>query len=156
MVQWSRLRLPLQGMQVQSLGRERRFHIPPGQNKKIKKKKIIKQEQKDFKKKKKKKSTSEKKRVGQQKTRIKRKQRCSEPLGQWLGGCSDKIQCSSVAQSHPTLCDPKDCSTPGLPVHHQLPELIRQSEIQAREGTSHPKHKDFSSPDMASAECQVF
>ena len=28
---------------------------------------------------------------------------------------------SSVAQSCPTLCDPMDCSTPGLPVHHQLP-----------------------------------
>ena len=28
---------------------------------------------------------------------------------------------SSVAQSCPTLCDPKNCSTPGLPVHHQLP-----------------------------------
>ena len=32
------------------------------------------------------------------------------------GGCS-------VAQSCMTLCDPKDCSMPGLPVHHQLPEL---------------------------------
>ena len=27
---------------------------------------------------------------------------------------------SSVSQSHPTLCDPMDCSTPGFPVHHQL------------------------------------
>ena len=27
---------------------------------------------------------------------------------------------SSVSQSCPTLCDPMDCSTPGLPVHHQL------------------------------------
>ena len=33
-----------------------------------------------------------------------------------------QIQFSSVAQSCPTLCDPMDCSTPGLPVHHQLPE----------------------------------
>ena len=29
---------------------------------------------------------------------------------------------SSVAQLYPTLCDPMDCSTPGFPVHHQLPE----------------------------------
>ena len=29
---------------------------------------------------------------------------------------------SSVTQSCPTLCYPIDCSTPGLPVHHQLPE----------------------------------
>ena len=30
---------------------------------------------------------------------------------------------SSVAQSCPTLCIPMNCSTPGLPVHHQLPEF---------------------------------
>ena len=30
---------------------------------------------------------------------------------------------SSVAQSCPTLCDSMDCSTPGFPVHHQIPEL---------------------------------
>ena len=32
---------------------------------------------------------------------------------------------SSVAQSCPTLCDPMNCSTPGLPVHHQLLELTQ-------------------------------
>ena len=32
---------------------------------------------------------------------------------------------SSVAQSCPTLCNPMDCSTPGLPIHHQLPELAQ-------------------------------
>ena len=32
------------------------------------------------------------------------------------------IQFSSVAQLGPTLCNPMNCSTPGLPVHHQLPE----------------------------------
>ena len=31
-------------------------------------------------------------------------------------------QFSSVTQSCPTLCNPMNCSTPGLPVHHQLPE----------------------------------
>ena len=31
----------------------------------------------------------------------------------------------SVAQLCPTLCDPMDCSTPGLPVHHQFPELAQ-------------------------------
>ena len=35
------------------------------------------------------------------------------------------VQFSSVAQSCPTLCDPMDRSTPGLPVHHQLPELAQ-------------------------------
>ena len=35
------------------------------------------------------------------------------------------VQFSSVAQSYPTLCDPMDCSTPGLPVHHQLQEFTQ-------------------------------
>ena len=34
----------------------------------------------------------------------------------------DLSQFSSVTQSCPTLCEPMDCSMPGLPVHHQLPE----------------------------------
>ena len=33
------------------------------------------------------------------------------------------LQFSSVAQSYLTVCTPMDCSTPGFPVHHQLPEL---------------------------------
>ena len=33
---------------------------------------------------------------------------------------SKKVQFSSIAQSCPTLCYPMDCSTSGLPVHHQL------------------------------------
>ena len=34
-------------------------------------------------------------------------------------------QFSSVAQSCPILCDPMNRSTPGLPVHHQLPEFTQ-------------------------------
>ena len=34
-------------------------------------------------------------------------------------------QLSSVTQSCPTLCNPMDCSTPGFPDHHQLPELVQ-------------------------------
>ena len=34
------------------------------------------------------------------------------------------VQLSSAPQSCPTLCDPMDCSMPGLPVH-QLPEFIQ-------------------------------
>ena len=37
--------------------------------------------------------------------------------------CPTSVQFSSVAQSCLTLCDPMNCSMPGLPVHHQLPEL---------------------------------
>ena len=42
-------------------------------------------------------------------------------------------QFSSVTQSCPTLCDPMDCSLPGFPVHHQLPELTQTSDF----GTDH-------------------
>ena len=35
------------------------------------------------------------------------------------------VQFSSVTQLCPTLCDPMDCSTPGLPVHHKLPEFTQ-------------------------------
>ena len=38
---------------------------------------------------------------------------------------SPGVQFSSVAQSCLTLCDSMDCSTPGFPVHHQLPELTK-------------------------------
>ena len=38
---------------------------------------------------------------------------------------STLVQFSSVAQLCLTLCDPMDCSTPGLPVHHQLPEFTQ-------------------------------
>ena len=38
---------------------------------------------------------------------------------------TDEKSVSSVAQSCLTLCDPMDCSTPGLPVHHQLPEFTQ-------------------------------
>ena len=34
-------------------------------------------------------------------------------------------QFNSVPQSCLTLCDPMDCSMPGFPVHHQLPELVQ-------------------------------
>ena len=37
----------------------------------------------------------------------------------------DSVQFSSVPQSYPTLCDPMNRSTPGLPVHHQLPEFTQ-------------------------------
>ena len=39
--------------------------------------------------------------------------------------CGQEKNISSVAQSCPTPCDPMDCSTPGLPVHHQLLEFTQ-------------------------------
>ena len=41
---------------------------------------------------------------------------------QWSGTEPAMSSVSSVTQSGPTLCNPKDCSTPGFPVHHQLPK----------------------------------
>ena len=38
---------------------------------------------------------------------------------------TSSVQFSSVAQSCLTLCDPMNCSAPGLPVHHQLPEFTQ-------------------------------
>ena len=47
---------------------------------------------------------------------------------------------SSVAQLCLTLCDPMDCSTPGFPVDHQLPELIQTHVHQVGDAIqpSHP------------------
>ena len=45
----------------------------------------------------------------------------------WIQACTYNIsvQFSSVSQSCLTLCDPMNCSTPGLPVHHQLLEFTQ-------------------------------
>ena len=59
---------------------------------------------------------------------------------------ADKIsvQFSSVAQSCPTLCDPMNCSTPGLLVHHQLQEFT-QTHFHRVSDTIQPSHP-LSSP----------
>ena len=48
-------------------------------------------------------------------------------------------QFSSVAQLCPTLCDPMDCGIPGIPVHHQLPELA-QTHIHWVSEAIQPSH----------------
>ena len=47
------------------------------------------------------------------------------------------VQFSSVAQSCPTLCDSMNRSTPGLPVHHQLPSSLRLTSIESVMPSSH-------------------
>ena len=49
------------------------------------------------------------------------------------------VQFSSVqfSQSCPTLCDPMDCSTPGFPVHHQLPKYIKLMPIESVMSSNH-------------------
>ena len=41
-----------------------------------------------------------------------------------LYGYAITVQFGSIAQLCPTLCDPMNCSTPGLPVHQQLPSSL--------------------------------
>ena len=49
------------------------------------------------------------------------------------------VQFSSVAQSCLTLCDPMNCSTPGLPVHHQLPEFTQTHVHWVRDAIQHTR-----------------
>ena len=53
--------------------------------------------------------------------------------------CHWLFQFSSVAQSCPTLCDPMNHSTPGLPVHHQLPEFT-QTHVHRVSDAIQPSH----------------
>ena len=53
-------------------------------------------------------------------------------------------QFSSVIESCLTLCDPMDCSKPGFPVHHQLPELP-QIHVHGVSDTMQPSHPLLSS-----------
>ena len=66
---------------------------------------------------------------------------CNHLLGQFSKHCP---QFSSVSQSCPTLCSPMDCSTPGLPVHHQLLELA-QTHVHRVGDAIQPSHP-LSSP----------
>ena len=54
------------------------------------------------------------------------------------------IQIRSVVQSCPTLCDPMNHSTPGLPVYHQHPEFT-QTQVHRVSDTIQPSHP-LSSP----------
>ena len=63
----------------------------------------------------------------------------SFPMSQFFAFSS-----SLVTQSCPTLCNPMNCSTPGLPVHHQLPESI-QTHVHWVSDAVQPSHP-LSSP----------
>ena len=62
----------------------------------------------------------------------------------YLGVEFSSVQFSSVAQSCPTLRDPMNRSTPGLPVHHHLPEFI-QTQVHQVSDAIQPSHP-LSSP----------
>ena len=57
---------------------------------------------------------------------------------------NNSVQFSSVTQSCPTLCEPMNCSMPGLPVHHQLPEFT-QTHVHRVGDAIQPSHP-LSSP----------
>ena len=57
-------------------------------------------------------------------------------------------QFSSVSLSCQTLCDPMDCSTPGLPVHHQLPDFT-QTHVHWVSDAIQPSHPVSSPPPPA-------
>ena len=73
-------------------------------------------------------------------------------VGRWGRGLGisllPSVQFSSVAQSCPTLCDPMNRRTPGLPVHHQLPEFT-QTHIHRVSDAIQPSHP-LSSPSAPS------
>ena len=52
-------------------------------------------------------------------------------------------QFSLVAQSCPTLCDPMNRSTPGLPIRHQLPEFT-QTHVHRVSDAIQPSHSQLS------------
>ena len=62
----------------------------------------------------------------------------------WEALRSHSVQFSSVAQLCPTLCDPMNRSTPGLPVHHHLPEFT-QTHVHRVNDPIQPSHP-LSSP----------
>ena len=64
---------------------------------------------------------------------------CLKTVLQWHSwhGIETRLQLKSgffkfslVTQLCPALCDPMDCSMPGFPVHHQLPELAQTMSIE--------------------------
>ena len=77
-----------------------------------------------------------------------RKRRCAHQQCSTLGGMDPQlifvlflfsVQLSSVAQLCPTLCNPLDCSRPGLPVHHKLPEFT-QTHVHRVGDAIQPSH----------------
>ena len=61
--------------------------------------------------------------------------------------CFSSVQFSSVAQSCPTLCDPMNCSMPGVPVYHQL--QFTQTHVHRVDDAIQPSHPLSSPPPPA-------
>ena len=61
----------------------------------------------------------------------------SSSFNEYSGLISFNVQFSSVIQSCLTLCNPMNCNTPGLPVHHQLPKFAQLMSIGSVMPSSH-------------------
>ena len=70
----------------------------------------------------------------------------------------DSVQFSSVTQSCPTLCNPTSHSTPGLPVHHHLPEFTQTHVHRVGDAIqpSHPLSFPFSPAPNPSQHQSIF
>ena len=79
-----------------------------------------------------------------------------QSLFQWVGS-SHQVQFSSVGQSCPTLGNSMNCNTPGLPVHHQLPESTQMHVHRVGDAIqpSHPLSSP-SAPALNFSQHQVF
>ena len=71
---------------------------------------------------------------------------CLLDICTWMSNWYLQLQFSSVAQLCPTLCDPMNRSTPGLPVHHQLPEFTQTHVHQVSDTIQPPHLLSFPSP----------
>ena len=69
--------------------------------------------------------------------------------------CPASVQFSAVTQSCPTVCDPVNCSMPGLPVHHQLPEFT-QTHVHQVGDAIQPSHPLSSPSPPAAPSIRVF
>ena len=69
----------------------------------------------------------------------------SKPVTHFVNSISS-VQFSSVTRLCPTLCDPMDCSTPGLPVHHQLLEFTKINVHRVGDAIQPSHHLSSPSP----------
>ena len=72
----------------------------------------------------------------------------------WDIGITHSVQFSSVAQLCLTLCDPMNRSTPGLPVHHQLPEFTQTHAHQVGDAIQTSHHLPSPSPAISLSQHQ--
>ena len=66
------------------------------------------------------------------------KEHITENKSMWIHTTSENGSDSSVTQLYPTLCDPMNRCTPGLPVHHKLAEFTQTHVHRVGDGTQPP------------------